>query len=368
MFFDPNCPEPCNGCRHRYFTEEESLQKKSAFLQKKLSVWNDYFNVIRSVHGEARRHYRKKVCLHTVYNGKEWEFGMISHRQFVATPDCPVQYERIGEVIRLLSKVLPPPEKFPLHFFIQSGNQVMLVLKTACMPDNSWLGSVVEEQLRQLGVEGCWLHLNPSAGNKIFMKHNFSLLFGSDVSIDEQGMCYGPMSFQQLIPELYFDSLHEAAFFLCPGRHAMVIDLYCGTGYSMKKWVSAGSLTAGVELNGEAVACALKNVPGALIFRGKCQDRLPQLIQWADEHKAMKKLLYVNPPRTGLEQPVLQWIAHSYQPERMAYLSCSAGTLARDLDFLCSKGFDVEKIIPYDFFPQTLHVECLVLLSRTLGK
>ncbi|HNX07368.1 MAG TPA: hypothetical protein PKL96_07275 [Bacteroidales bacterium] len=365
MFFDTNCPEQCNGCRHRYFTEEESLQKKTWFLQKKLSVWNENFDVIRSVSGLARKYYRKKVCLHTVYNGTTWEFGMISHRQFLATPACPVQHKQIGEVIKLLTNILPPPEKFPLRFFIQSGNQVMLVLKTAVLPDNAWLGPVVEEHLRQLGVEGGWLHLNPSAGNKIFMKHNFFLLFGSDVSIDEQGMCYGPMSFQQLIPGLYFDSLNEAASFLIPGNNSLMVDLCCGTGYSMKKWLSAGSITAGVELSGEAVACARKNVPGALIYRGKCRDRLPQLSRLVEEHNSVTKLLYVNPPRTGLEPEVLQWITGSYQPGSMAYLSCSAGTLARDLDFLCTAGYVVKKIIPYDFFPQTLHVECLVLLSKS---
>jgi 23S rRNA (uracil1939-C5)-methyltransferase len=48
----------------------------------------------------------------------------------------------------------------------------------------------------------------------------------------------------------------------------------------------------------------------------------------------------------------------------MAYLSCSAGTLNRDLSILCSTGYLVERIIPFDFFPQTIHVESLVLLSR----
>ncbi|HNW89738.1 MAG TPA: hypothetical protein PKN48_08735 [Bacteroidales bacterium] len=227
MFSDTNCPEQCNGCRHRYFTEEESLQKKTAFLRIKLFGWDETIDAIRSVGGEARTSYRKKVCLHTVYNGTAWEFGMISHRQFVAAPACPVQHKLIGEVIRLLSGILPPPERFPLRFFIQSGNQVMLVLKAVALPDNAWLAPAVEESLRQLGVEGCWLHLNPSAGNKIFMKHNFFLLFGSEASFDQQGMCYGPMSFQQLIPGLYLDSLHEASLFLMPGSNSLVIDLYC---------------------------------------------------------------------------------------------------------------------------------------------
>ncbi|MEZ5584571.1 MAG: hypothetical protein R3F37_19025 [Candidatus Competibacteraceae bacterium] len=74
--------------------------------------------------------------------------------------------------------------------------------------------------------------------------------------------------------------------------------------------------------------------------------------------------MYVNPPRTGLEPEILDWTIQEYRPARMAYLSCSAGTLHRDLMGLTTAGYAVERIIPYDFFPQTYHVETLVLLRR----
>jgi tRNA/tmRNA/rRNA uracil-C5-methylase (TrmA/RlmC/RlmD family) len=52
-----------------------------------------------------------------------------------------------------------------------------------------------------------------------------------------------------------------------------------------------------------------------------------------------------------------------FRPQRMAYLSCSAGTLRRDLEHLTAAGYRVMRIIPYDFFPQTHHVETLVFLK-----
>lgn len=52
-----------------------------------------------------------------------------------------------------------------------------------------------------------------------------------------------------------------------------------------------------------------------------------------------------------------------YGPARIAYLSCSAGTLQRDLDFFEACGYRVCRIIPYDFFPWTAHVECLALIE-----
>jgi 23S rRNA (uracil1939-C5)-methyltransferase len=76
------------------------------------------------------------------------------------------------------------------------------------------------------------------------------------------------------------------------------------------------------------------------------------------------RLLYVNPPRTGLESEVLGWAVNEFRPERLAYLSCSAGTLSRDLSGLAGAGYAVEALHPYDFFPQTHHVETLALLRR----
>ncbi|MCC6148301.1 MAG: 23S rRNA (uracil-5-)-methyltransferase RumA, partial [Anaerolineaceae bacterium] len=52
------------------------------------------------------------------------------------------------------------------------------------------------------------------------------------------------------------------------------------------------------------------------------------------------------------------------QPEQIAYVSCDPATLARDLRKLIACGFTLHSVAPFDFFPQTYHVECVVLMSR----
>ena len=96
-------------------------------------------------------------------------------------------------------------------------------------------------------------------------------------------------------------------------------------------------------------------------MRRCCEARLPQLRAWAAQHA--KPLVYLNPPRTGIEPKVLHWIVREARPSRIAYLSCSMASLARDLSGLCDAGYRVESIQPYDFFPRTDHVEALCLLS-----
>jgi 23S rRNA (uracil1939-C5)-methyltransferase len=74
-------------------------------------------------------------------------------------------------------------------------------------------------------------------------------------------------------------------------------------------------------------------------------------------------VVYTNPPRSGLEEPVTEALATGLRPARLAYLSCSAGTLARDLTRLESAGYRVTGIDAYDFFPLTHHVETLARLD-----
>jgi tRNA/tmRNA/rRNA uracil-C5-methylase (TrmA/RlmC/RlmD family) len=118
-----------------------------------------------------------------------------------------------------------------------------------------------------------------------------------------------------------------------------------------------------VELGGDAVQCAQRNAPFARVLRGTCLHRLPQVRQWWSAQPPVR-LAYANPPRSGLEAEVLAALAGELQPARVAYLSCSAGTLARDLAAFEDHGYVVRRLVPFDFFPGTHHVECLALLDR----
>jgi tRNA/tmRNA/rRNA uracil-C5-methylase (TrmA/RlmC/RlmD family) len=163
------------------------------------------------------------------------------------------------------------------------------------------------------------------------------------------------------LPRLHRAVLEAAAAHLRAGPGTNVLDLYCGHGASLRVWTAAGARTLGVELSGEAVRDAARNAPGAAILRGTCAQRLPQIRGWwrADD----VGLAYLNPPRSGLDAGVAGALARELRPARLAYLSCSAGTLARDLAVLEGGGYRIDAILPFDFFPQTHHVETLALAS-----
>lgn len=333
------------------------------WLRRALAPWANRLQPVRTVAGEDRWGYRGKVCLSAVWNATAgWNFGLWRRDELIPIPDCPVHADLVRTLVRWLQRVLPPGPEFPLAFYVQAGAQATLILKTHRVPDPGWLQGEGWTELAASGLEGLWLHLHPAAGRRLFARNGWTLLWGQPRSRDAFGLEYGPTAFQQLIPALYRQALDAAEDFLAPGPQDHLADLYCGIGASLARWTRRGARVIGVELGGEAVACAGLNAPVATVLRGKCADRIPQLRAWTPATGT--RLLHLNPPRTGLEPAVLAWTTDEYQPERLAYLSCSAGTLSRDLAALAAAGYTVAALIPYDFFPQTHHVETLALLRR----
>jgi tRNA/tmRNA/rRNA uracil-C5-methylase (TrmA/RlmC/RlmD family) len=316
---------------------------------------------------ELKWNYRGKVCLNTRYHNQQWEFGMLKRDDFIDIPSCPVHTLRVLRTIDLLKKVLPPVGQFPMAFYYHAHAQVTLILKTKIFPGSSWLTEGVKKQLEEFGIEGLSIHLHPSAGRRLFDKFGWHQVFGRNFSFDSQNLIYGNTSFHQLISSLYLQSLDLAETFFRSTMPMPVVDLYCGRGVSLTRWVQNNLQSIGIETSGEAVACARINAPRATVLQGTCERRLPQLEAWRRkkaEEGCSSLLLYTNPPRTGMEPLVTDWIVNNLKPEKIAYLSCSAGTLKRDLLKLTQKGLEVVSITPFDFFPQTYHVECLVLLKR----
>lgn len=360
------CIAECRGCRHREWTMEDSLRQKYTFLSSKLSSWSDVLEPVVSVPDENRWGYRHKTTLNARWDENGWHFGMMRRDELIDIPDCPLHKPEVNRILGILRSCLPNGADFPLRFYVQTSAQIVLIVKTSIALNHSWLTSEIISLLIGNGVKGLWVHYNPSAGRRLFENTKWELLFGEERSLDFNQLLYGPGAFQQLIPNLYNRSLDEAFAFFCPTHNHSIADLYCGTGTSMSRWAAVGANILGVELGKEAVDCAKLNVPNATILRGACRQRVPQIKEWVnrqrdDNHEVY---LYINPPRTGIEQEVLDWIIGEGKPQRIAYLSCSAGTLSKNLVVLTNNGYKVTRLIPYDFFPQTIHVECLALIEK----
>ena len=75
-------------------------------------------------------------------------------------------------------------------------------------------------------------------------------------------------------------------------------------------------------------------------------------------------VVILDPPRKGCDRALLETVASGFSPERIVYVSCDPGTLARDIKILSSLGYKPDEYTVFDMFPRTAHVESVVLMSR----
>lgn len=144
------------------------------------------------------------------------------------------------------------------------------------------------------------------------------------------------------------------------GPHSLV-DAYAGAGDVAVALAAAGVRTTAIELDAEAAAVAAERLApfGGRGVRARVEDALEAALP-ADA-------VLVNPPRTGLDAAVPTILeraaagAFGPAPRLLVYVSCNPATLARDLTRLPS--YAVRRVTPYDMFPQTAHVETLVVLE-----
>jgi 23S rRNA (uracil1939-C5)-methyltransferase len=135
------------------------------------------------------------------------------------------------------------------------------------------------------------------------------------------------------------------------GRH--VWDLYAGLGETTALLAGAGALVESVESDRRAVLEAERRGPPARRHSGRVEDVLGEL--------RAPELVITNPPRTGMDARVPDALER-LAPRRVVYVSCDPATLARDLVRL--PGFRVADVRAFDLFPQTAHVETVVVLER----
>ena len=142
-----------------------------------------------------------------------------------------------------------------------------------------------------------------------------------------------------------------------------LIDAYCGIGTISLPIAAAGIGVIGLEINAASVQQAQQNAAlnGMTNASFEAGDVAMLLADYLPDHDA----LVVDPPRKGLAPEVLDAILKC-PPKSLAYLSCDSATLARDLKQLVAEDgpYAIDRIQPVDFFPQTTHLECLVLMKR----
>ena len=143
----------------------------------------------------------------------------------------------------------------------------------------------------------------------------------------------------------------------------VVFDLYSGIGTISIFVAENAKKVYGVEVVEPAVEDAKENaemneIRNVEFLAGEAEKVVPKMYE-----KGIKAdVVFVDPPRKGCDEKLLNTIIEM-KAKKVVYISCNPATLARDLKTLTENGYEIKEVQPVDMFPQTTHVESVVLLN-----
>lgn len=247
--------------------------------------------------------------------------------------------------------------------------QMMLVLVTT-RPKIFRIEQLIAELIIEFPeVKSIVQNINDKNTNAIF-GDDFRTLYGKDTIVDSMlGNQYeiSARSFYQVNTEMAEKLYQTAIDFSELTADDVVIDAYSGIGTIGLSFAKNVKEVYGVEVIEEAVEDAKRNATlnGIKNAHYVVDSAENAMAQW-NRQGIKPDVILVDPPRKGLTESFIKASA-DMSPRKITYISCNPATMARDIKRYEELGYKLTKVQPVDLFPQTHHVECVVLLQRSNG-
>ncbi len=380
----PPCPvyEECGGCQLQHLDYRQQLVEKRDIVKQSLER-HTKLNVekldIRDTLGmENPWNYRNKSQFQVGQRDGKLLAGLygINSHKLVDIQHCAVQHSATNKATSTVKEILQDLKVSVYNEKTRKGVvrtivarigvkteelQIVLITSQRELPHKDEIVARIKQALPE--VTSIVQNVN---GQKT------SLIFG-----DETRLLEGREFIQETLGELEFELSARTFFQLNPEQTVnlynevkeaagltgveKVVDAYCGVG-TIGLWLADGAKEIrGMDVIADSIEDAEKNaerhgISHATYVVGKAEQVLPK---WAKEGWK-PDVLVVDPPRTGLDQQLLNTIL-KVKPKKIVYVSCNPSTLAKDISVLVSK-YKVGYIQPVDMFPQTSHIESVTSL------
>ena len=383
---EPKCQfaRQCGGCQLQALSYEKQLEFKTSKVRGHLERIGGFTDIpMEKILGmEQPFHYRNKAQF-PVGKSKDGRIitGFYAGRthSIIENRDCALGVTQNKEV---LDRVIAHMEKFNIqpydentgkglvrHVLIRYGfftdeMMVCLIINGEKLPGEE---ALVKSLCQIPETVSVMVNVNKKRNN-VILGEKVRLLWGQPYITDKIGeISYqiSPLSFFQVNPyqtgRLYGKALEYAQL----SGNETVWDLYCGIGTISLFLAQKAKMVRGVEIIPAAIENAKENArlngfDNTEFFVGKAEEVLPEQFARTGERA---DVIVVDPPRKGCDETLLSTIIEM-QPDRVVYVSCDSATLARDLKYLCERGYELKKVCPVDMFPNTVSVETVVLLSH----
>ena len=380
----PDCPHypKCGGCQLRHLSYEEELRLKTERVNDAFQRIGGLPLHIDCIHGaEEIIGYRNKVQLPvggSLTEGIRVGFYRQRSHDVIDAPCCLLQPESCNAAGRIVRSWMeqfgvPPYREMDgsgliRHIFCRVNREgqvlVCIVANGKVLPHEGELVSALRNGVDRL--IGVVLNVNTRDTN-VILGGSYRTLWGQDFLYDS--LC--GLSFRLSVPSffqvnrdqaevLYGRALEFAGF----SGEETVLDLYCGTGTISLVMAKRAGRVLGAEIVPEAIEDAKENAARNGFSNAEffCADAGAAADELA-RRGLRPEVISVDPPRKGLSLQVIDAISRM-APDRVVYVSCDPGTLARDLKILAERGYQAVRAEAVDLFPRTGHVETVVLMSR----
>jgi 23S rRNA (uracil1939-C5)-methyltransferase/tRNA (uracil-5-)-methyltransferase len=141
------------------------------------------------------------------------------------------------------------------------------------------------------------------------------------------------------------------------------VDAYCGSGLFALTAAPSFERVAGVEISESSVKFARENAQANGIQNATFQAGDAAAIFQGLDFPSTESVVVIDPPRKGCEPSFLTQL-FAFGPRAVVYVSCDPATQMRDLAHFLSAGYELVAAQPFDLFPQTRHLECVLTLRR----
>ncbi|MFM1811153.1 MAG: hypothetical protein RLZZ336_91 [Cyanobacteriota bacterium] len=372
--------ERCGGCSLQHLSYPGQLQGKALLLQQTLAriaqIELQPLPLISNGHELGYRN-RAVIPLERAAGGsiKAGFYRKGSHR-IVNMNHCPVLDPRLDALIAPIKADLEA-SGWPVDRHLQAGGGlrhlalrvaqhsdevlITLISSRADLADGQVLAAHWMERWPE--VVGVLLNIQPKPNNTLFGPRTELLAGRSWLHERFCGLDFaiGCDTFFQVNTLQAEAAVAQVLAALNPGG-GLVVDAYCGVGAFSLPIAAAGHQVLGLELQDASIDLARRNA-SLNRLEHNCQFQAGPVANHLAAQLAMAAAVLVDPPRKGLETAVRQALIE--QPVgQLLYLSCDPATLARDLRELCGQGpYRLAALQPFDFFPNTSHVETLAVLS-----
>ena len=374
----------CGGCMYQTMSYEAQMEMKAEQVKNILDEAVDGEYLFEGVKASPKEFaYRNKMEFSF---GDEYKDGPLTlglHKKgstydVLTASDCKLVHDDMTKILNCVLEYFKQRNVsyykkmqhtgYLRHLLLRRGDrtgEILVNLVTTTQEEHDM--SPLKEALLNLELEGKivgFLHILNDSLSDVVKSDETRIIYGQDYFYEKLlnlEFKITPFSFFQPNSrgaEVLYSTVRD---YIGDINDMTVFDLFSGTGTIAQVLAPVAKQVIGVEIIEEAVEAAKENA--AHNGLSNCKFIAGDVFKVLDEIEEKPDVIVLDPPRDGIHPKALPKIL-DYGVDKIVYISCKVTSLARDLEMIQARGYEVVKSVAVDQFCQTVHVETVVLLSR----